>query len=332
MEIEIRGYRICTHDDVSDQPGLLKALADLNALTFAEYDGVVVPSQEFMSWYTQRPGMDPRLCQAAFAGERLVASVFVTLAEMRLRDQSVQCAIIDTLMTHPGHRRKGLARALLQRAMTAMERADADVSLLNTAQADPPAGPQQLYESLGYRPVELVDRWVSRTAGSSGEHALDSVGVGEDVRRGLQARLGQRDGWLALDQDLWLWRRAERPSAYPVEVVRTSQDVVAAVCTGPLLSRGEEQPFAVLSDFAPSEEADYEGAVRELLSAVPANATATMLCGRSDEKLAGALQVAGFERAGTEIAMLRAVMPEAEAWIEPPMNQWYVAVESVIGV
>ena len=110
MEIEIKGYRTCTHEDVSDQPGLLQALADLNALTFGKYDGVVVPSRDFMAWYTRRPGMDPRLCQAAFAGERLVASLFVTLLEMRLWGQIVQCAIIDTVMTHPSHRRKGLAR------------------------------------------------------------------------------------------------------------------------------------------------------------------------------------------------------------------------------
>lgn len=332
MEIEIKGYRLCTHEDVSDQPELLEALVYLNALTFGKYDGVVVPSQEFMSWYTRRPGMDPRLCQAAFAGEKLVASLFVTLSEMRLWGQIVECAIVDTVMTHPLHRRKGLARSLMRRAHAAMEKAGADVSLLNTAQADPPSGPQQLYESLGYRPVELVDRWVTRTAGAGGGCALDSVGVGEDVRRAMQARLGRRDGWLELDQDLWMWRRAERPPAYAVEVLRTSEDVLAAVCTGPLLSRGEQQPYAVLSDFAPSEHADYEEAVRELLSAVPANATATMLCGRSDARLAAALEAVGFERVGTEVVMLKPLTLEAKASMKSTMEEWYVAVESVIGV
>lgn len=332
MEIEIKGYRTCTHEDVSDQPGLLQALADLNALTFGKYDGVVVPSRDFMAWYTRRPGMDPRLCQAAFAGERLVASLFVTLLEMRLWGQIVQCAIIDTVMTHPSHRRKGLARSLMRRAHTAMERAGADVSLLNTAHADPPAGPQQLYEDLGYKPVELVDRWVIRTAGEGSACALDSVGVGEDVRRAMQARLGRRDGWLELDQDLWLWRRAERPPAYPAEVLRTSEDVLAAVCTGPLLSKGEQQPFAVLSDFAPSEGVECEKALQELLGAVPANATATMLCGRSDAQLAAALAAVGFERVGTEVAMLKPVTLEAKASMKATVEEWYVAVESVIGV
>ena len=120
METEIRGYRICTHEDVSDQPGLLRALADLNGLTFGHYDGVVAASEEFMSWYTRRPGMDPRLCYAAFAGERLVASLFLTLAEMRLWGQTVQCGIIDTVMTHPQHRRKGLARASQERLVESL--------------------------------------------------------------------------------------------------------------------------------------------------------------------------------------------------------------------
>jgi hypothetical protein len=148
----------------------------------------------------------------------------------------------------------------------------------------------------------------------------------------VQARLGRRDGWLELDQELWLWRRAERPAQYPVEVVRTSGDVLAAVCTGHLLSGGEPQPFAVLSDFAPSDDADYEAALRELLAAAPSNATATMLCGRSDTHLADALRAVGFQPVGTEIAMLRPVTPEAEASIGRAVGRWYVAVESVIGV
>jgi GNAT superfamily N-acetyltransferase len=332
METEMTGYRTCTHEDIGDQPMLLGALADLNAVTFGHYEGVIVPSQEFMSWYTSRPGMDPRLCQAAFAGENLVASVFVTLGEIRLKGQLVQCGIVDTMMTHPDHRRRGLARRLMVRAIKAMEIAGADVSLLNTAQADPPAGPQLLYEGLGYRPLELVDRWVSKTPGLKSKHAVDSVGVGEDVRRAFQDRLGRHDGWIELDQDLWLWRRAGRPAQYPVEVMRTSEDVLAALCTGDLLAGGQSQPFAVLSDFAPSEGARYETALRELLAAVPANATATMLCGRSDANLAGALQAVGFERAGTEIAMLRPVLQEAEALTGALVEHWYVAVESVIGV
>jgi hypothetical protein len=114
--------------------------------------------------------------------------------------------------------------------------------------------------------------------------------------------------------------------------VRTSGDVLAAVCTGPLLSKGEQQPFVVLSDFAPSEDADREAALQELLAAAPSNATTTMLCGRSDTPVAGALRAVGFEAIGSEIAMLRPVTPEAEASIGPGVEGWYVAVESVIGV
>ncbi|MCJ7752768.1 MAG: GNAT family N-acetyltransferase [Armatimonadetes bacterium] len=104
------GYKFATHADIEDRPGLHQDLSDLNALTFGQYDAGVAASPSFMAWYTARPGMDPRLCQAVLCGEELVSSLFVTVTRMRLAGKTVACGIIDTVMTHPAHRRRGLAR------------------------------------------------------------------------------------------------------------------------------------------------------------------------------------------------------------------------------
>ena len=88
--------------------------------------------------------MDPRLCQAALAGDELVSSVLVTLASMWLAGGAVQCGIIDEVMTHPDHRRRGLARALIDRALEAMVSAGAELSLLYTLETNPASAPQRL--------------------------------------------------------------------------------------------------------------------------------------------------------------------------------------------
>jgi GNAT superfamily N-acetyltransferase len=155
------GYRFCSHGDTKDSGWLRRAIAGLNRLAFAYYDGVVVPRGSFVDWYTARPGMDPRLCQAALAGGELVSSVLVTVASMWLGGRRVQCGIIDEVMTHPDHRRRGLASTLMDRALDAMASAGAAVSLLYTLEANPVSRPQCLYEILGYRLCERVDRFVA---------------------------------------------------------------------------------------------------------------------------------------------------------------------------
>ncbi len=325
-------YRLLTHAGIDDTCWLGQALADLDALTFGHYHGVVVPSVSFMAWYTRRPGMDPRLCQAALDGDELVSSLFVTLAHMRLNGEVLVCGIVDTVMTHPDHRRRGLARELIGRAIARMRKAGAEASLLYTAVTQPPAVPQRLYESLGYSACELVDRFVKPPPHSAADGRAVRVSPSAEVRREVETLLGMRSGWLTLDDVLWRWRRIDRPSDYPVEVYRARDDTLAAICTGRLLAEGEQQLFAVLSDLAPARDAVSEDMLRSFISTVPRQATATSLCPRSDLALAHALEAVGFRAAGTEAAMLLPLSAAAERQAECRSSPWYVAVESVVGV
>lgn len=325
-------YEFVAHAGIQNPKWLTRSLADLNQLTFGHYHGVVVPSPAFMEWYTRRPGMDPALCQAVLAGDSLVSSLFVTVARMRLNEEVLLCGIVDTVMTHPDHRRRGLARGLLDRAIEGMRRAGADVSLLYTAVADPPAVPQRLYESLGYSTYELVDRFVKAPPHLSAVGPAAMVSPDAEMRCEVEARLGTRSGWLLLDEALWQWRRADRPAEYPVTLHRARDGTLAAVCRGRLLAGGRQQPYAVVSDLAAASGHAREEALCSFLSTIPHDATATVLCPRSDISLAHALKAVGFRAAGTEVAMLLPLSAAAEQEISRRSSPWYVAVESVVGV
>ncbi len=325
-------YEFVAHAEIANREWLLRSLADLNELTFGHYDGVVAPSPAFMDWYTSRPGMDPRSCQAALAGGQLVSSLFLTLARMRLNDDLVLCGIVDTVMTHPDHRRRGLASGLLERAIETMRRAGAHLGLLYTAFVKPPSVPQRLYESLGYSTYELVDRFAKPPPHAGGSEPPIRTTPDIGVRREFEARLGGRPGWLTSDDALWQWRRIERPSAYPVEVYQTPDDTLAAICTGRLLCGGRREPFGVVSDLASRGGQITADAIRSLLCVVPDDATATALCPRSDRSLGEALKSAGFAAAGTETAMLLPLSARAAGLTTGPPPAWYVAIESVVGV
>ncbi len=325
-------YRFVTHAEIDDKAWLQQALSDLNAVTFGHYDGVCVPSPSFMAWYTGRPGMDPRLCQAVVAGRGLVSSLFVTVTRMRLGGGWVLCGIVDTVMTHPGHRRRGLARALLERAIAGLEEAGVEISFLNTAEADPPGVPQKLYGDLGYVACERVDRFVRQPPQNVAGTPAAAMPPDETARQAFSSALGERSGWLELDERLWRWRRRERPPQYPVTVRKTADGGLGVICVGELMLERRPQPFNVLSDFVPSAECSADGVLRSMLAAGPRDAPVLALCPRSDEVLLDALRATGFEGAGTEVAMVRPIAPSAGRLVEHPPESWYVAVESVVGV
>lgn len=326
------GYRFARHGDIEDKPQLHRDLSDLEALTFGQYDAVVAASPSFMAWYTARPGMDPRLCQAVLCGEELVSSLFVTVARMRLAGETVACGIVDTVMTHPAHRRRGLARGMLERAIAGMGDGGVEISLLNTAGTDPPAVPQRLYESLGYAAYASVDRFVRRPPHMIEEHAAVSVPADEAARDAFAAAFGERSGWLELDEGLWRWHRVARPSEYPITICRTADGGLGVLCTGELLVDGSPRRYTVISDLVPSDKATTERALASMVAAAPSDAPITVLCPRSDSVLAGALRATGFEAAGVEISMLRPIAAASAKLVEQPPRSWYVAVESIVGV
>jgi hypothetical protein len=256
----------------------------------------------------------------------------VTLAPMKVAGETLFCGLIDTVMTHPYHRRRGLARALLRRALGAMQAAGAQISFLNTLLANPPAGPQRLYESLGYVPYAPVVRFLKDPSQVSTGPSAVPISPDEAARAAFTARLGDRTGWIDLDEDLWRWRRIDRPARYPVTIGRAPDGGLGVVCTGDLLAGGRPRPVTVISDLAPSDPASLPDLLASLLAAVPPAAAATVLCPQSDEALSRALQATGFRATDTEIGLFLPLSSRAAALLAAPPRPWYVSVESVIGV
>jgi GNAT superfamily N-acetyltransferase len=324
------GYSFATHAEAPDRDRLIAELSALDALAFSHYDGVVDATPEFLRWYTVRPGMNPRLCQGASREGRLVASVFVTLASMRLGGGEVRCGIIDTVMTHPDHRRRGLARRLMERALRGMEAEGADVSLLYTGRSEPMSGPERLYRSLGYSPREVVAR-MERAAQSFPAAPARSVAPDVKARQPVEQALGGRDGWLLVDDDLWRWRRVARPAQYPA-VVHAAKSTSAVICAGKLISSGALRPLTVVSDIVLSRAGDAGEELASVLAAAPRDAPVTALCPESDTRLAQSLGGLGFTATGLEVAMLCPISERGRQALAAPAVGWYVATESLIGV
>ncbi len=328
----MNGYRFSTHAEVEDVSHFHSALCQPNLLTFGEYYGVFFPTSDSIGWYTTRPGMDPQLCQAAFFEEMLVSSLFVTLAPMRLGAEMALCGFIDTVMTHPSHRRRGLASTLLQRALAGMKSAGADVSLLYAAHEDPPGPSENMYQGLGYSIHELVVRFVKHPP-----HMLETAPAApippDDIARtAFTAALSQHDGWIDLDDSLWRWRRLQRPLQYPITLHKTSGGALCAICSGELLAAGRPRPVTVLSDLVLPQHIREEDALGPIIAAALADAPITAFSPRSNLSLSRRLRRLAFEPVATEAAMVRPLTQTGVDLLRAPRRDWYVAVESIIGV
>src|SRR5574340_965919 len=151
-------------------------------------------------------------------------------------------------MTHPEHRRRGLARRLMERAAEAMAAAGAEVSLLYTARTEPQSGPEQLYRSLGYGPRELVSVW-ERPPGPLAAPPAPRVAVEAKARQAWERALGRRDGWLPLSDELWRWRRETRPPRHPIALYAAGA-TMAAISVGELTFSAGDRTAAVVSELA----------------------------------------------------------------------------------
>lgn len=326
------GYRLLTHAEVEDSPGFLEALCRLNALTFGEYYGVFFPTPDFINWYVTRPGLDLRLCQAAFLGEELVSSLFVTLARMRLGGEMVLCGFIDTVMTHPSHRRRGLASSLLRRALAGMKSAGAEVSLLYASYEDPPGPSQIMYEHLGYSLRQLVLRFVKQPPHTAEAAPAILIPPDDDTRRAFASALERHDGWIDLDDSLWRWRRIQRPSQCPTTLCKTASGALCAMCWGDLLATGRQRPVTVVSDLVLPDGNRGEDDLEAIIATAVGDSPITVFCADSDTSLRRCLRSLAFVPVATEAAMVRPLTPIGAELVRTQPGSWYAAVESIIGV
>ncbi|MBI3945119.1 MAG: GNAT family N-acetyltransferase [Armatimonadetes bacterium] len=324
--------RIVRMSETSVTPG---ELADLFNATFGEYEGMVPATAETMAWYIRRPGLGEGHSFLALAGQELAASTFVTAARVVFGGETVACGIIDSVMTRPRWRRRGIATALLERAVDEMRREGLGASLLYTLEG---SGGHRIYSRLGYRERAVAHYYhADAVPAAPPEPGLRPARPDEEeaVRARLNAWLGGCDGYVPLDDALWRWRRRERPRIMPSTLfVLDAPDGIAgtgALCATRVSIGNQPVDLAIFTDVAGADAAAQRRVLYGLLERVPPGYGVGLLAGSHDPvlpALAAQLGMARYE----EVAMTLALTAAGEAALSRPPRGWYTLGESLIGV
>ena len=314
--------------------------AELGRLAFGTYEGVLVVSDAFMAWYLTRPGLTPDSHFVAVDGRALAASLFVTYCDVRLGGTMLEAAFVDTVMAHPDHRRRGLARGLFELAFAQMRERETDVSILNTL---PDSIPYHFYRNLGYidrarvGALSLVPEARSRSM-PTGAASVATCRAAEMplVMELLNKCYSDHDGYIPMDGALWEWRKLTKPRTMPTTVaIAKDQGSVMGAATftiADVIIEGAPQRTAVLTDLAmagPEPRTDILGL---LLSTVDDDLPVTFLCGESDEAQIDVCKQTGFTPAGQEAGLVQPLSEAGHAVMEGGPHPWYAAAESIAGV
>jgi len=323
------GYVVST---LAEAPASARALSDLASLSFGTYPGVIVGDEGFTNWFLRRPGFDNRLSRAAWHDDTLVASVFVVYSPLFVAGDPRSFGIVDTVMTHPRHQRRGLARELLEGAIAGAEQSGLGAMQLYTAPGSPGF---RLYEQLGFRHLKRLRYWMRLP----GEHLAPAAATKwrvateaeHDAVRGLiEARRATHDGVPLHDEALWAWRKRDRPASIAAEVWtgdkggRPSEAVTA--CSAELTSIGRQ---IVLGDLALGEDSGLDA----LSGHLGRTSALTAICDVEDAATEAALRRSGFRPGQEEAAMFLPLADSAVvAELEGSSRPWFPLTESIVGV
>lgn len=330
-----RHYEIVSHSELGD---LASRIYDLTAACFAAYPGVIQPMEAHRAWYVRRPGMDTTLSSAALYGGEIVSSVFITRVTMRLGGDLMPVGMVDTVMTHPAHRRRGLASAVLSRAILGMKSEGLAAAALSTLLG---SMPYDFYKRLGFRLVTPMDYY--QRAQPAGGHLNDRAEAllpetDAQARDFLNAYFAPYDGYIPYDEALWRWRKRERPPELPAEhrLARDGQGEIIAfvsLCHAPIIAQNGAQAVTILTDLALPKDCDRTAQMFEaLLAPIPVGQPVGALVPRCNEDEVRLFRAQGFQPIHTEAMMVLPFWPALDAVLERSPDRWYPVVESVIGV
>ncbi|NPV46125.1 MAG: GNAT family N-acetyltransferase [Armatimonadetes bacterium] len=319
-------YRYVSLDEVRRLP---EQLATLSNAAFAEYEGAPEVDAEFVSWYLRRPGSGPAVCVGALWGDELVACVLVALQALNLGGEFVRCGIIDTVATHPAHRRRGLARRLMELAHGRIGENAGEAAVLYT---NPENHPYLFYGRLGYVTRARAALLTGVRPGKAQQYTVRTMGPAEQdvVRELVNGRYGNYEGFALLDEALWDWHRLHRPSGLPVTVAVAERggEIVgtAALAVCEVLLGGQRRRLCFASDLVYPDL----GCLQDLLALAPASDLAALYDTRAAQS--ADLQALGFESQLGEVSMVLPFTSRTEVLLRRDAGPWYVMVESVVGV
>jgi len=129
----------------------------------------------FARYFRHDPSFRDDLCFVAVSGDRLVSTLQVFTKHVRLDGRVLTVAGVGNVYTDPAYRRRGLAPALLARAIDAMEREQFDLSLLFATRLE-------LYGALGWRSHARHLSFIQPGGGAlSGAYRLEPFDAARDL-------------------------------------------------------------------------------------------------------------------------------------------------------
>lgn len=322
-------YRFGTHLDV---PDLIPQVTRLSNIAFADYDPIMPVDEAFMEWYLRRPGCAPELCTAALHDGKMVSNVLATLQDLQLGGEVFPCGIVDTVGTDPAHRRRGLARRLMEDAHRRMQAAGAEAAVLYT---NPEGHAYRFYQRLGYELRATAAALTCAGPLPTGALCAQRAAPADEpaIRRLLDGYHAAYEGYAPITDELWRWYRRERPPQMPLHllVIRDARgEVSATACLAELglKTRSGMMRALMLNGFAATT--DEAASLDAFLAAAPLASVAAMSDVRTP--LHGLLVARGFEQAAREVAMVLPFSERARAALARRAAPWFVMVESVVGV
>ncbi len=137
------------------RPGDRDDARRLAALLNAAFGRTFHDAPEYLVFERHAPDYDPALHLVAEAADgAFAAHVGVTI------EPANRLAIIEPVCTHPDHRRRGLAEALLRRGLEGARRAGATQACVDTGTG---AGPNRLYAGVGFGEAYVERAWEWRS-------------------------------------------------------------------------------------------------------------------------------------------------------------------------
>ncbi len=314
-------------------PDPLSRLLELHRLCFSDYVGVLPSEQSFLEWYLKRPGGGEGNVFVFRNGDSVISALFLTLSHFRLGDDYLPVGIIDTVMTHPDYRKRGLASRLMEEAEKFMREKGCRFGYLYTIPGTSQFG---LYQKLGYRDHKRVFHLLNNVSRQApGSFPVDAFRL-EEARIFLNRFFEEYNGFIPFEDPMWKWRKIIRPPMLPIHILNYGKTAIqssitvsmAQVTTG----KGDWVEAAFLSDWAGISPSDLEMVLRSALSIVPGGTVCDILCPVDNIEEWDILVNNGFQKATEESAMLYPLDEGARILLgNNREGKWYPLIESVVG-
>ncbi|HPZ39789.1 MAG TPA: GNAT family N-acetyltransferase [Candidatus Atribacteria bacterium] len=315
---------------------IVEELLYLHSLSFGAYPGVLPTSRDFLEWYIERPGLGLENILLFLYEDKVVSSLFLTLSHIYLEGELTPVGIIDTVMTHPDYRRRGLASALLKEAEKIMAEKECRMGYLYTV----PESPQfYLYQRLGYVDFKRIFH-LQREKGEKPFYDREGKeSPHQRVREFLNQNLSSYNGFVYFSEEQWMWRKAKRPVCLPTKLISLQDEnnhllATLTITEGEITTDKDSEPIIYLSDWYGINQEAKEKVLVKSLRLVGEERKIDCLSSPDNREEWKILLRYNFRPVIPESAMLHPLDEDIQQKITTidSKRPWYPLIESIVGV